>query len=82
MKVISIENSLTVHFFSFPSPGERKTCLKGCFGESWAFHLLYLNQFTFCSVSTCSNISTSLITILFWFLLLLHRSELPRGSNK
>lgn len=68
--------------FSFP--WRKENMLEGlfCFIESWAFHLLYINQFTFCRVPTCSNISTSLITVLFWFLLLLHRSELPRGSNK
>lgn len=68
--------------FSFPWRKENMAEGVFCFGESWAFHLLYLNQSTFCGVSSCSNIFTSLITILFWPLLSLHRSDFPRGSNK
>lgn len=68
----------SVLLFSFPW-GKKNLVEAGfdfCFGQSWVFHLHDLNQYTFCRVSSCSSISTSLITAFFWFLLLLHRSEL------
>lgn len=76
----------SVLLFSFP--WGKENLVEGdfgfCFGQSWIFHLLYLNHSTFCRVSSCNSISTSLITVLFWFLLLLHRSELfllfPEGE--
>lgn len=76
----------SVPLFSFPW-GQENLVEGGfgfCFEQSWIFHLLYLNQSMFYRVSSCSSISTSLITVLFWFLLLLHRSELfllfPEGE--
>lgn len=77
----------SVLLFSFPWGMENlvEGGFSFCFGQSVIFHLLYLNQSTFCRVSSCSSISTSLITVLFWFLLLLHRSELvllfPAGER-
>lgn len=78
----------SVLLFSFPW-GKENLAEGGfgfCFGHSWMFHLLHLNQSTFCRVSSCSSISTSPIT--GWFFVVVVIAQIwtgfafPRGRNK
>lgn len=77
----------SVLLFSFPW-GKENLAEGGfgfCFGQSWMFHLLHLNQSTFCRVSLVAAFPRHQSQVVFLLLLLLlHRSELvllfPEGE--